>query len=211
MKKIFKAGLILLAVVFTSFFISLPLCSAAIDTAEVDDIFKQYETINYAKPCIYNGTYCSSNAGCNYTMYFPNKTIFIDNQPATNQVAYHNYSIAFYTLGIHQVDMVCCDTIGCGAETFYAQITPTGDNTLLGLYILLIVLSYGLIIFGISKQDITLTLLGSFGLYFFGIWMIVNGLDIYKNWMTGGFGILTLATAFYVSARTVLELLQGNY
>ena len=200
--KIILLGILILLVV--------PLCFAATDTTEVDDIFKQYTSISYAKACFYNGTYCSASAICNYTFYYPNNSIFINNQQATNQISYYNYTVYFPALGIYQIDMICCDTAGCGAETFYAQVTPTGDNTLLGLYILLIVLSYGLVIFGISKQDVTLTLLGSFGLYFFGIWMIVNGIDVYKNWMTGGFGILTLTTAFYVSARTVIEFMQGN-
>jgi len=209
MKYIFP---ILLVALMVGFGATLPLISAATDTVDVDDVFQQHLVINYSKPCFYNGTYCSSTATCNYTIYYPNNSIYLDNAQAVNTISKHSYMILFSDLGIYTIDMVCCDGgLGCGSETFYAQITPSGWQGTLGLYIILIILSFGAVIFGIWKQDVWITLLGAFGLYFFGIWTIIYGLDIYKNWVTEGFGIFILAIAFYVSSKTVLELIQREY
>lgn len=90
-------------------------------------------------------------------------------------------------------------------ECFDYEITPSGESGLLGFYFLVIILSYGVLGIGLWKQDITLSVLGSFALYFVGLHILFFGIDVFKNSLTQGFGILTLGVAMYVSARAAHE------
>ena len=105
MKKLLIGSLIFLMIVFAS------LVFAGTDTENADDVFKLYETINYAKPCFQNGTYCSAVTKCNYTIYYPDKIVMVNNQQATNRGSDHNISISTDKTGLHEVSMICCNAI----------------------------------------------------------------------------------------------------
>jgi hypothetical protein len=174
-----------------------------------DDIFKVGDIIDYKKPCINNGTYCSGSAVCNLTVIYPNSSLLINNALMTNQVSYHNYTLSpQYTIGTYTANMICTDTGRSGSETLYFQITPTGFNGLVGFYFLALILSYGLVAFGIYRGDIIFTMLGSFGLFSMGLFILFNGLDTFKNNLTEAIALVTLGIAMYVSARTGIEMIN---
>ena len=182
---------------------------AATDTQSVEDTFKLNERIDYSKACWNNGSFCSASAVCNFTIYYPNKSVFIDNQQATNQVNRHNISFYAQDLGVSQVDMICCDgTSGCGSDTMYFEVTGSGYNDSVWFYIIILGLSFGLIILGFSLQDAPITILGSFGLYFIGLYILFNGIvgvqDMVTTWSTG---IIILGVAAYISTRSTYELI----
>ena len=72
------------------------------------------------------------------------------------------------------------------------------DNQGVYTFILVIIVVF-LISLGVAKRDITLTLLGTFGLYFLGIWTLFYGFDVYKNYLTNGFAFIILGAAAYLS------------
>ena len=172
---------------------------------EIDDI------INYKKPCLNNGTYCSAAAVCNYTIFAPpDNTLLIDNERATNQVAYHNITFTTTEIGIYQVDMVCQDGTLNGAETLYFEITGSGFNDTFGFYILVLVFSIGIMVLGFWKQDAPIVILGSFGLYFLGLYILFNGLAGFRDPVyTYSSGIITLFVAAYISGKSAYELITG--
>jgi len=69
-------------------------------------------------------------------------------------------------------------------------------------------LSLGLVIVGFWMEDAIMTLLGSFGLYFLGIYILNNGLvgtkDLVNTWATG---LIVLGVAMYVSVRSAHSLI----
>jgi len=188
----------------------LPLVFAPTDTNIVDDVFRINEIIDYKKPCLNNGTYCSSSSVCNYTIFNPDNSLLIDNQRATNNGAYHNLTFTTTEIGIHQVDMVCNDGNLNGAETMYFEITGSGFHNILWFYILILGVSFVTIIWGFNISDPTTVLLGSFGLYFVGIWTLLFGIaDIRGMTTTWPFSLIILMLAGYISARTSHELIVG--
>lgn len=198
---------IIIGIILTT---SLTFVLAATDTNDVDDVFQLNERIDYKKPCFNNGTYCSGSATCNYTIYNPDNTLLVDNQQGTNQGAYHNISFSVTNIGIYQVDMTCVDSGRNGAETLYFEVTGSGFNNTFGFYALILVFSIGIMVLGFWKQDAPIVILGSFGLYFLGIYILFYGLGGIKDPVyTWGSGLIVLAIAFYISARSSYELIVG--
>jgi hypothetical protein len=93
-------------------------------------------------------------------------------------------------------------------EVIGFSVSPSGFVGTLGFYILILVLSAGVIVLGFSKDDAPLVILGSLGLYFVGIYTLFFGLDGMKDPVyTWGFGLIVLGIAFYLSVRSAWELI----
>lgn len=192
----------------------IPLVTSAVDTNEVDNVYQVNSIVDYSKPCINNGTFCSASTSCNYTLTSPRGEIKFNNSLATNQGSFHNHSMNFDEIGIWTIDMICCDPgggslpQGCGAETLYAEITGSGFNDTFGFYILIMAISVLIMGLGFWKMDAPMTLLGTFGLYFLGIYILINGIAGIRDVVTTrATGIIVLGVAMYVSARAAHELI----
>jgi len=189
----------------------LPLVLAATDTNNVDDVFKINTVIDYKKPCFNNGTYCSAAAVCNFTVYEPDNTLLVNNVEATNSGAFHNTSFTVTDLGIYQVDMTCTDGTLNGAETLYFEVTGSGFNNTIWFYVIIIGLSFGIMTLGFYLTDAPIVILGTFGLYFLGIYILMYGIvgmkDLTTTWATG---LIILGLAFYISAKSSYELITSE-
>ena len=206
MKKILGFGILVFLILLIG---NINIINAASDTNTVDDSFKINDIIDYKKPCFNNGTYCSDSAVCNYTIFAPpDNTLLIDNQRATNKGAYHNITFTTTEIGIYQADMTCNDGGLYGAETMYFEITGSGFNDTFGFYILILVFSIGIMVLGFWKQDAIIVILGSFGLYFLGLYILINGLAGFRDPVyTWSSGIIVLFVAAYISGRSSYELI----
>ena len=200
-----KKGILVLSLIIL---LALPLILADTDTNDVDDSFQINTLVDYKKPCFNNGTYCSAATTCNYTIYNPDNTILLDNNQSTNQVSFYNISFVVNDIGNHKVDMTCCDGGRCGAETLYFEVTGSGFNNIIGFYALILIFSIGVMTLGFWKQDAPIVILGSFGLYFLGIYILYNGLAGFKDPIyTWSSGLIVLGLAFYISVRYSYELI----
>lgn len=203
-----KMGFLLsLSLVFFFSFVT-----ADIDTSTVDDVFQINDVITYNKPCINNGTWCSASATCNYTFYDRDNSIRHNNVLATNVgvngSSIWQYSLAHTEPGLYKVDMVCLDSGLKGSETLYYEVTGSGLNNSIGFYIIILVLSLGIIILGFSLSDAPITIFGSLGLYFVSIYILFNGIaGVKDNVTTWAIGIILLGIAMYVSTRSAYELI----
>jgi hypothetical protein len=109
------------------------------------DVFKPGIPINYEKPCVNNGTYCSNSATCNITVYSPNLTAIINNQAMTNNGAYFNYTIPAQTQisNLYSTAITCKDGNNQGFSTFQMEINPLGaelDGSKASLYIAMLLI-----------------------------------------------------------------------
>lgn len=120
----------------------IPFIQAETNTVDIQDIF-ELGTIRFAKPCFFNGTYCSSAGECNLTVFYPNNTILLDNQIMTNSISEHNVSFTTNTLGIHKADQICKDQGFLGSSTFYFDVTASGIQNTTSQSIIYIISFFG--------------------------------------------------------------------
>lgn len=111
--------------IFILIILALPLLSAVSDE-DVEYTFTNGAAVNLARPCWYNGSYCSTSAICNLTVYYPNNSIFIDNAKMQNNYSYHNYTFTTYTDGVYFTSMTCNDGGNSGSDTFFFRINSIG-------------------------------------------------------------------------------------
>ena len=122
---------------------------------------------------------------------------------------YYNYGLTSY-LGKYDVRGI---SDGCeGTFATYFEITPDGFLGSTGFYGLILLLSLGIIVLGLWKQDAPITILGSFGLYFLGIYILFNGITGIRDPVyTWGIGLITLGLAFYISTKSTFELVESGF
>lgn len=202
MNKSYLAYTVILCIVLTL------LCTGLISAQQ---IFKQNTPTDLKVQCIINGTFCSGLATCNVSVQFPDGSLLINNKKMTNQGSFHNITLpSTDVLGSYTCSATCCDTGYCGTGTdCNYEITPTGNSNNLGFYFLILILSAGIIIFGFVIKDAWITILGTFGLYFLGIYTILNGINGVKDMVTTwALGIIVLGIAGYISINSALEVIQ---
>jgi hypothetical protein len=98
---------------------------------------------------------------------------------------------------------------GC-EKTFatYVDISTDGFINSIGFYVMILILSLGLVGFGLTIRDPIVTILGSFGLYFVSLYTLFNGIGAIKDPVyTWGIGLIVLGLAMYVSIRSTYELI----
>ena len=88
------------------------------------------------------------------------------------------------------------------------DVTPSGDKDNLGFFFLVLVLSGGVIVLGLSIRDAPITILGSMGFYFLGLYVLFYGINGMKDTVyTWAIGLIILGLAMYVSIRSAYELI----
>ena len=168
---------------------------------------KQFEIFSYS--------FTSNNAtACNLTTGNTPYGIITLDQIATKTANTFNVSIGgdyFKDMGIYCFNIVCTDGITFETGDVCREITPSGFFDSIGFFALVLILSLGLIIFGIGIKDAPITILGSFGLYFLGIYVLFYGLVGMKDTIyTYAIGIIILGVAFYVSTKSAWELIVDS-
>ena len=96
---------------------------------------------------------------------------------------------------------------GCEESfAYYFKINPSGFVGTLGFYIIILILSLGIIILGYSIEDAWVVVLGSFGFVLFGLFVLFYGIDGIKDTVyTWGIGIITIMLGAYFGVRGSLE------
>ena len=99
-----------------------------------------------------------------------------------------------------------CSQGDCG-NSF--EITPSGFEKNTAFYIIILILTIGIIAFGYAVEDPWLVILGSFGMILFGLYVLFFGIvgvkDVTYTW---GIGIITLMVGAYFGVRASLEQIE---
>ena len=198
-----KMKKIILIIIMCMFFCSL--ATAAITMSNLGT-FK-------ARDCMSLFQTCDS---CSYvnvsSVIHPDGKITSINSAMTKGGQDYNYTFCDTTQNGLYIYNVCGDKAGgFDCEEIQFEITPSGairGNPT--FYFIILALSLGIIVFGLFMRDAPITILGSFGLYFFGIYLLFYGIDGIKDGVTTwAFGLIVLGLAFYISARSTYELIEG--
>lgn len=184
--------------------------------AQSDLVFKQLEEFDLKIPVFFNDTIASNETICNITIFQPNGDTLFSNRVMTNQITFHNITILpsqTQIIGDHTVSVFCNEGSNNGFSTFTYLISPSGiDDDSLAQLILLssaFLFSVGLIWFGFNRQDGYFALFGGILLFVMGLYILLNGVGLYRNTLTNGMSFVILGFAGYVSIKTGLELING--
>lgn len=192
--------------------ISVIILALSITLVSAEDPSQSFEVGKSAKilfSCSYANSFCNASTTCNVTINNPDSSLLISNKQATKIDYQYNYTLnpsQTLTIGEYKVNAICFNgATASDVKTFSININPSPYPTVSNYYWLILIIVYFLISLGIWKQDITITLLGTLGLYFIGLYILFYGVDIIKNTYTNAFAFINLGVAFYLSARMAME------
>jgi hypothetical protein len=194
--------------ILLSMVLALPLM-AAMDT---DYTFKQNTQVDLKRPCINNGTWCSTDAVCNITIISPTNALIKSNVLMTNSVSYHNITLIpnnNLEIGLYKADMTCKESNGySGSDTFYYSISPSGSSNILGLFIIVILACYSIAFIGFFGKNEIVAMVGGMAMLILGIYLLNNGIDVYRNFMTESFSWITTALGAIFTGMAGMAMLE---
>ena len=140
----------------------------------------------------------------------PNPTILIQNEGMIKNGTLFSYNFCdttktgTYTYGY-------CDNNGnCYSNDF--EVTPSGYGGSSGIafFIFMIVFIYAITFIGLFSRNIPITILGGMTMIFLGVYMINNGIIIYRDDLTLYFSYLTSFIGAFISIWAGIEYIQEN-
>lgn len=102
-------------------------------------------------------------------------------------------------------------SIGVGGSVAIGfEVTPTGLDDTYTFYVIILLITAVLLIWGFSIRDPWVIIFGTFGLYFSGLYIILNGIVGIKDMVTTwAIGLILLGLAAYLSIRAAQEVMNG--
>jgi len=176
----------------------IPLCFAEQQSLGV---FKKNECVNLIQIC----------ANCSYVNFtsvlYPDSTTALGNVVATKTDTIYNYTFCNTSLSGGYIVNGVGDPEGTKTIFAYDFEINTEGNTYSNMTILviLLLLFYSFILFGILKQDIPFTMIGSMGIILMNLYVALNGFMEFDNYLIQGFVLINIAVAGYVLLRTGIE------
>jgi len=185
------------------FFITILLIGLATAQLETFGTFKQNQAIRISQVCS-DATYINISS-----VSYPNSSVAvsgIEMTSAGNGEVYYDFNSAT-ALGRYDVRGI---SDGCeNTFAFYFDVTPSGFYWTTGFYILILILSVGIIILGYYVQDAWVVVLGSFGLILIGLFILFYGIvNVRDTAYTWGLGIITLMLGTYFGVKGTFENLS---
>lgn len=140
----------------------------------------------------------------------PNSTILLSDVQMQKTGTEYNYTFCnTNSLGYYIVNGVS-DVNGINTVWVYDfNITPTGDSSNIGFFIILTIAIVGILMFGIFTRNIPVTMIGALCTMAWGVYVGLNGFDIFRNLGTQVLSIIMIAFAGYWGINAGLEYLNG--
>jgi len=182
------------------FLFIFPMVSAEVQTLGT---FKQNTCVNLIQTC----------SNCSYSnissVIAPNSASLLGQVVMTKISNVYNYSFcstsqigSYIVNGISDVD---------GSQVVWAydfQITPSGSNNNPNFYYIIFIASLGVVILGFVLKNAPIVILGSFGMVYLGLYIILFGINGIKDTVyTWGWGIIILAVAGYIGIKSAYEMI----
>ena len=166
---------------------------------------KQDSSINLIQTCN-NCTYCNITKILN-----PSQLVILNNLEMTKDGSSFNYTLIYnYTnqIGIYDWYYDCGNLEESATGKLSFTVTPTGYyGSLLGFYILILIIPWVLFLFGLWKREISIAILATFIFYLVALFIIPFGIDGVKNNLTYGIGFVYLGFAIFTSIKYAHEML----
>jgi len=195
--KITKITILLLAVFF-----SLTLVSAIeIEAGTQGQDKLLYQTCN-------NCTYC------NFTNIIgPGNSTILSNIEPTQDGTYYSYLLDgdnTVELGWYSYFYDCGNSEDSETGKIDFEVTPSGRNGSdnIALYIILILMIYAVTFVSFFGKNVPLSILTGMMMTFFGVWIVRNGIVIYRDNLTNYFGYATLAIGATIALLAIVAWIE---
>lgn len=210
--KLFPFVFIFLSLFFISLVGAVSNLDIPLPTSLADSYgsFRLNENMELIQICTNETATCD---GCNITsLRYPNGSAIIGSVTMNKTGSFFNYTLnGSYTniIGKYAVTGVC---VGGGTYSPWAytfEITPTGFSNLLGFYFIIIGISLIILVLGFWVKDPWVVIFGTFGLFFVGLYILLNGIDGIRNLAyTRAIAFIIIGLAAYISIKAGISI--GN-
>ena len=137
---------------------------------------------------------------------------FTLNIAMTKDDTFYNYSFCNISeIGIYNVHGFGDPN---GAKTSWAytfEITPSGFRNLLGFFVIIIVIAYSIGFIGFFGKSEWVSVIGGLSMMALGVYTVINGIDIYRSFITLAFSYFTIALGGIFTIVPLLGMIQENY
>lgn len=143
-----------------------------------------------------NGNITINQAGSKFSQTF---TFILNNKNFTN-------------LGDYCFNVECTDGVTIESKNRCFTVSPSGNNGTNNLVfiIFIIVIIYAIAFIGFFGKNEIVTLLGGMFMIGLGIYLVNNGIIVYRDWITNYFCYITIGLGAFFSLFTTLEMIQNN-
>lgn len=197
MKKTINPILIFIIVV-----VSLTLSSAvSIEPVKQGNSALLYQTCN-------NCTFCNITNVKN-----PNNISLMSNIPFDKDGTYYTKILSgsnTTVLGTYSYFYYCGNELESQTGKVDFQVTPSGreGNDNMVFIIILLVFIYVITFVSFFGKNIPLSIMTGAFMSYFGVWIIQNGIVIYRDNLTIGFGYITMAIGAIISLYAAIEWIE---
>lgn len=101
-----------------------------------------------------------------------------------------------------------------GLDTIWAydyNVTPSGSGDILGFFILIVIMIYGIAFVGFFGKSEWVTILGGMAMIGLGLFTINNGIDVYRNQITEIFSWTTIALGAFFALYAGTSVIKENF
>lgn len=159
--------------------------------------------------CIDLHNYCPTCSYINLTsIKYPNGTINDMNEGMTKSNNNYNYTFCD-TLALGKYSYITCGDksgiVACETITFESSPSGRSGSSNIALVIILIVVIYTVTLLFFFGRNLPLSVLCGMMMGFFGIWIVRNGIVIYRDNLTNYFGYVTMVIGLIIALWAAIE------
>ena len=186
--------------------VSLTLFISLVSSVEIEPI-KQGENALLYQTCN-NCTFCNITNIIN-----PNNVSILSNTEFDQDGTYYSKVLLggnTTTLGKYSYFYYCGNADETEAGKIDFNVTPSGrdGNNNIVLVIILVLIIYVVTFLCFFGRNVPLSILSGMFMTFFGIWIIQNGIVIYRDNLTNYFGYVTIAIGSIIALWAVVEWIE---
>lgn len=154
---------------------------------------------------------------CNYNnisrVLFPNSSVALGQVAMDKDDTYYNYTFCnTLTLGDYSVNGYGDPSGTKTSWNYIFHISPSGQsgNSNIVFTIFLIIMVYGITLVGFFGRNEYFSIIGGMAMMFLGVYLILNGIIIYRDNLTLYFSYLTIGLGAFVSIYSALSIVEDN-
>lgn len=177
-----------------------------------EDLYLNFHVYNKTDGYLFNNTWVD----CTYHVYRPNNTADTGTSGDTvaDGIYAHQADVLggnFTEIGNYFYYLHCNSSERGGFAQGLFKVTPSGDDDVLGLFIILIGMVYIISFVGFFGRNEWVSILGGMSMMILGVYILQNGIDVYRNFMTTALSSTTIGLGVLFTFIPLMEMLRRNY